>query len=599
MTTLERTVVPFSLRAFAPSRQNLGVLGLIAALLVLATVTGLPVLDEPAFLPRPALPCWALTCAYLVAESFVLHLQIRRQAHTLALSEIPLVLGLFFASPLQLLVGRLVAAAVLNVGVRRARPMKTAFNMAVGVMEVAVAVAVFSAMTGGSDTPGPVTWLAAYAGALLGDVVSAVAIGAVIALHEGRASLRTVVLANVQPAPVIAVTTALIAVFGAMLLLLFRSYASLAERHLNLERVYRFSQAVSSAPEIDDVMRNVLGEAKELLNAERASAAFLAADGSLLARVRMDAGDRLTRSEEPLSADDRWVVDRVASSGTPLLMPNNTREPAARRWLAAYGMRQAVVVPLVGGGGTVGLLVVADRLGDIRGFDSDDVLMLETVANHAGVALRNGELIDRLRHDALHDALTGLPNRASLQRSLAAALDEVAAGRTGGAAVMILDLDEFKAVNDTLGHQHGDALLIEVGGRLSSAVGGAGTVVRLGGDEFAVLLPDTSDEERVLRIGRRMLRALEQPIALDGLEVEVGASVGIALAPAHATDPAALLKRADLAMYHAKTSTRSLRLYEPDRHDHSPRRLTLVSELRAALQNGGLEVHVQPKARLG
>src|SRR5829696_1150812 len=614
MTTLERTVVPFSLRAFAPSRQNLGVLGLIAALLVLATVTGLPVLDEPAFLPRPALPWWALTCAYLVAESFVLHLQIRRQAHTLALSEIPLVLGLFFASPLQLLVGRLVAAAVLNVGVRRARPMKTAFNMAVGVMEVAVAVAVFSAMTGGSETPGPVTWLAAYAGALLGDVVSAVAIGAVIALHEGRASLRTVVLANVQPAPVIAVTTALIAVttlsasldnaallvvFGAMLLLLFRSYASLAERHLNLERVYRFSQAVSSAPEIDDVMRNVLGEAKELLNAERASAAFLAADGSLLARVRMDAGDRLTRSEEPLSADDRWVVDRVASSGTPLLMPNNTREPAARRWLAAYGMRQAVVVPLVGGGGTVGLLVVADRLGDIRGFDADDVLMLETVANHAGVALRNGELIDRLRHDALHDALTGLPNRASLQRSLAAALDEVAAGRTGGAAVMILDLDEFKAVNDTLGHQHGDALLIEVGGRLSSAVGGAGTVVRLGGDEFAVLLPDTSDEERVLRIGRRMLRALEQPIALDGLEVEVGASVGIALAPAHATDPAALLKRADLAMYDAKTSTRSLRLYEPDRHDHSPRRLTLVSELRAALQNGGLEVHVQPKARLG
>jgi diguanylate cyclase (GGDEF)-like protein len=163
---------------------------------------------------------------------------------------------------------------------------------------------------------------------------------------------------------------------------------------------------------------------------------------------------------------------------------------------------------------------------------------------------------------------------------------------------MILDLDEFKAVNDTLGHQHGDALLVEVGARLSTAVGAAGTVVRLGGDEFAVLLPGTADEERVLGVGRRMLRALEQPIALDGLEVEVGASVGIALAPAHATDAGALLKCADLAMYDAKSSTRSVRLYEPDLHNQSPRRLTLVSELRAALQNGDVEVHVQPKARL-
>jgi diguanylate cyclase (GGDEF)-like protein len=234
----------------------------------------------------------------------------------------------------------------------------------------------------------------------------------------------------------------------------------------------------------------------------------------------------------------------------------------------------------------------------IRTYDQDDVLLLETVANHAGVALRNGELIGRLRHDALHDALTGLPNRAYLQRGLVASLDEVAAGRASGVGVMILDLDEFKAVNDTLGHQHGDALLVEVGARLSSAVGTAGTVVRLGGDEFAVLLPDTADEERVLRIGRRMLRSLEQPIALDGLEVEIGASVGIALAPAHANDPATLLKRADMAMYDAKTSTRSLRLYEPDQHNQSPRRLTFVSELRAALQNGDVQVHVQPKARL-
>lgn len=306
-----------------------------------------------------------------------------------------------------------------------------------------------------------------------------------------------------------------------------------------------------------------------------------------------------TRSEEPPSAEDNWVIQQVIGDGRPLLLPRNARDKWARRWLDAYGMREAVVVPLNGGAGTVGLLAVADRLGVVRTFEQDDVLLLETVANHAGVALRNGELIGRLRHDALHDSLTGLPNRMHLQRALAAALDEVSAGRTPGAAVMILDLDEFKEVNDTLGHHQGDALLVEIGARLASAVSEPGIVARLGGDEFAVLLPATADEDRVRRVGRRMLRALEEPVALDGLEVEIGASIGIAMAPTHATDPAALLKRADLAMYDAKSSARGLRLYEPDLHATSPRRLTLVSELRAALQNGDLQVHVQPQARLG
>ena len=163
---------------------------------------------------------------------------------------------------------------------------------------------------------------------------------------------------------------------------------------------------------------------------------------------------------------------------------------------------------------------------------------------------------------------------------------------------MILDLDDFKEVNDTLGHQHGDLLLVEVAARLTAAVGAAGSVARLGGDEFAILVPDSGDENRVMRIGRRVLRSLEQPVSLDGLEVEIGGSMGIALAPAHADDSAALLKRADMAMYDAKTSTRGLRLYEPELDTNNPRRLTLVSELRSALQNGEIQVHVQPQGRL-
>jgi EAL domain-containing protein (putative c-di-GMP-specific phosphodiesterase class I) len=113
-----------------------------------------------------------------------------------------------------------------------------------------------------------------------------------------------------------------------------------------------------------------------------------------------------------------------------------------------------------------------------------------------------------------------------------------------------------------------------------------------------VLVTGIADQERVLHIGRRIVQALEQPIALDGLDVEVGGSVGVAMAPEHATDAAALLKRADMAMYDAKTSVRRLRMFDPELDTDSPRRLTLVAELRTALQNGDVAVHVQPQTRL-
>jgi diguanylate cyclase (GGDEF)-like protein len=604
--------VPTLLRR--PARETLMALGITAVLLALGLAVAQPFLGNAPYLPSPELPWWALAVLFAAAESSVMYVQEKREAQTASLSEVPLTLGLFLATPAGLLIARVIGLALFTVVRRRTPALKTTFNLALMVAETAVALAVFAAVTSLADGLGPVSWFAAVAGAFAGNVVGGIAIHSVIAVYEGWTGLRAMVVrvARGQLTTPIGVVVGLIGVtslaqsldslwlllgLGVLVLLGYRAYGGLLDRHQNLERLYGFSRALSATPDLDGVMAHVLQEARTLLHAERASAAFVDPEGRIIARVRV-VGDQVSRSEEPAAEHDRWLLGQVVDGQSPVLLPRTARG-AARRWLDAYGLRDAIVVPLRGGSQAIGALVVADRLGDVRSFEAQDLLLLETVANHAGVALQNGHLVDKLRHEALHDALTGLPNRLQLQRRLGAALDEIRDGHSTCAGVMILDLDDFKKVNETLGHQQGDLLLAEVASRLSRAVGSDGTVARLGGDEFAVLLTGRVDEERAVQVGRRVLRALEQPILLDGLEIEVGGSLGIALAPEHASDAAALLKRADIAMYDAKTSSRRLRVFEPELDTDNPRRLTLVSELRSALLQGELVVHVQPQARLG
>jgi diguanylate cyclase (GGDEF)-like protein len=614
MTTTTSTPAP---RRWALPRLDRAagwVLAMSVALAALGSAVGWHLLAAPALDDAVRLPWWLLAAGFAATEACVLHIQVKREAQTVSISELPLVLGLFFASPVQLLIGRLVGSAAILVFHRRSSVLKTVWNLASVTLQTAVAVAVFRLIGAGHDHSDPMTWLGAYAGPIAANCLAIVAVAGVVAVYDGDLRLREVLrdMVTGDPAAPAVVTLGLVAVTslsaapssawlllltGAGILLGYRAYAALSDRHLNLERLFRFTQAVSSSPEVDGVLGSVLGEAKELLHSERAEVAFLASAQGGVATVRLGVTDRLTRAEAPQSPEDEWLLSQVVEEGTSLLLPRTTRDPDMRRWLEAHAAREAVVVPLRGGAGVLGALIVADRLGDVRSYDQDDVLLMETVANHAGVALQNGELVDRLRHEALHDALTGLPNRALVVRRLASALAEVADGVSTGATVMILDLDGFKDVNDTLGHQQGDLLLIEVGARLTAAVGADGLVARLGGDEFALLVHGTSDEDHVVRVARRALRCLEHPVVLDGLEVEIGGSLGMAMAPAHATDPAALLKMADLAMYDAKASGRGLRVYEADLDSSDPRRLALVAELRAALSRGDVRVHVQPQAR--
>jgi diguanylate cyclase (GGDEF)-like protein len=205
---------------------------------------------------------------------------------------------------------------------------------------------------------------------------------------------------------------------------------------------------------------------------------------------------------------------------------------------------------------------------------------------------------ERDRHQATHDALTGLPNRELLRDRLGQGL--AAATRSEGEiALLLIDLDRFKEINDSLGHSYGDKLLCQVGPRLRSVLRDGDTVARLGGDEFAVLLPSVDGVAEAQAVAERLREALHRPFDVDGVALDVEASVGIVLSPWHGTDTEELLRNADIAMYAAKELKAGAVVFEPDQHVTAPWRLTVLGDLRRALEGSEeLFLNYQPKYTL-
>ena len=217
-----------------------------------------------------------------------------------------------------------------------------------------------------------------------------------------------------------------------------------------------------------------------------------------------------------------------------------------------------------------------------------------------GVGLTIEDITDRTlaekraRHQALHDGLTGLPNRVLLVDRLQAAIDV-----SPRVAVVVLDIDRFKEVNATLGHHHGDLLLEQVARRLSIVVPDSTTVARVGSDEFAVVLPDVGDEASVLEAAERLTDSLDRPISLEGVPVDTRCTAGIAIYPDHGDDADTLLKRAIMALIEADRAGVPRATYRPEHDRFSLRRLTLIAELRGALEREELVLQYQPNVPIG
>lgn len=200
-------------------------------------------------------------------------------------------------------------------------------------------------------------------------------------------------------------------------------------------------------------------------------------------------------------------------------------------------------------------------------------------------------------HDSTHDRLTDLPNRVLLRDRLEQALNVAQHDRTR-LAVLALNLDRFKEINDTLGHFNGDRVLKQVAARLEGTIQDTATVARLGGDEFAIMLTKLDSVREAAKMAQKIGKALQTPFALEGLKLDVQASIGIAVFPEHGPDADTLLQRADVAMYMAKQEKSGFVVYDPKHDKHSPHRLTLMGELRHAIETDELILHYQPKVNI-
>ncbi|MGD8497755.1 MAG: EAL domain-containing protein, partial [Chromatiales bacterium] len=207
--------------------------------------------------------------------------------------------------------------------------------------------------------------------------------------------------------------------------------------------------------------------------------------------------------------------------------------------------------------------------------------------------------LEALEHQATHDPLTDLPNRSALRNRLQETIDRNEAERTPF-ALLLMDLNRFKEINDTLGHHVGDEILVKIGPRLQPIMHRhSATLFRLGGDEFAILLPEVQDPAGAQALADAILEALRQPFQLARFSLEVGASIGIAFYPEHGADPSTLLRCADVAMYSCKRALLGQAVYSGEIDNHSPLRLTLMSELGKAIDGQQLFLHYQPKIDLG
>jgi diguanylate cyclase (GGDEF)-like protein len=588
-----------------------------------AFLSGLALLiyqDQLAGLPTPparlSLPWPLLAVAFATAELKVVQVHFRRETHSFSLSEFPAVIGFFFLSPFDYVTALLVGSSVAFLVGGRQRIEKFVFNLTNFALVAVVELTVLYAISDLSGAPHLGDWLAAFAATLSATILSALTIATVITISGGAPQFEKlpemvqfgsmVAFANtslallavsilwVDPSLLWLLVLPLVIVF-----LAYQAYVSEREKHERLELLYQSSRILQHSPELDSTLVALLGHARTMFRAEVAEV-ILYPRGSAMEALRTTSRHDGAPEVMVPTADPRTdpVHKRIRDATTPFFVPTS---------LGAADDRSDMVSPLRGESDLIGSLRISNRLTAGTTFSDDDLRLLETLANQAAVALENGHLEqslaelsrlkEELRFQAYHDPLTGLANRTLFLDRVDACLDQ--AGVDGLPVVLFLDLDDFKIVNDTMGHAAGDRLLIGVAERLREVLRPSDVAARLGGDEFAVLLDDGPELSHAVTVANRIVDVLRSPFPIEGQEIVVGGSIGVAVGRTGSTDAAELLRNADVAMYTAKGAGKNrVSVFEPTMHAAIVARHALSAELSRSLGRGELMVFFQPIVEL-
>ena len=594
-------------------------LGALSAFLVaLALAIYLGALRGSGVLPgRPfALSFLAIAFLFALGELLEVPIESRGEAHSLTFTEIAYVIGLALAVPADLILARMLGGAVVLVMVRRQSAPKLMVNVAMFAAESAVVSVVFRLVLGDSSPPELRAWLAFGLGMLAQHALGVVVVSAGITILSGWPGAKLVRQVSAFGAMVtlantcagLAIVTSiwqrstvgvLFLIFALLVFVLYRAYAGLTERHKNLSALHDFTRALGGS-DLGQLEANVVLGAKEILRAERGALLLPAVRAGVPATRLIAVGDSVHRTE--ISADE--LADDLA-----MLLPAHAGrmfvpgEPLPG-WLGEIGVKDAVIVPLSTDGETLGAMVVANRLTEVSSFVEDDLRLFQTLASHANVALANGRLVATLKHEsqekafqALHDPVTGLPNRRMLLERLERA---IAGARNAdlGVGLIFVDLDTFKEVTDTLGTATADRLLVEMRDRIEEHLPETAQLARFTGDQFAILVTGVLEPASVISLAEGVLAEFDSPFTSDEVSLVLGAVIGIALYPDHASSAELLLQRADAATYRARHQSSGIELYEAETDPYAPRRLALAADLREALERHDVDVYVQPKISL-
>ncbi|HYA72847.1 MAG TPA: EAL domain-containing protein [Roseiarcus sp.] len=377
---------------------------------------------------------------------------------------------------------------------------------------------------------------------------------------------------------------------------------TLNRREAELRRLFALVQTVEQGVSPDDVLNRVYEGFGGVIPYDRIGCAFLSADGAELtaywARSSLGSAQLSVGYSRRLAGSS---LESILQTNQPRIINDleaylkDKPESDSTRRIVAEGGRSSLTCPLIINQRPIGFLFFTSR--DKNTYRDLHQAIFQQIANQLSVVIEKSRVFQQISHTAHHDALTGLPNRTLFFERLEQALESVQSGER--LAVLCLDLDHFKRVNDTLGHSIGDQLLEGVADRLRDCVGSAGAVARLGGDEFAVIMASLDLPSDAAALATRIGETIRAPFHLDGHEIAADVSIGISLAPNYSSESQELLRMADVALYEAKNNGRgSYRFFRADMNERVHARLQLERDLRRALADGEFELHYQPVVNL-